>query len=93
MGIALALIIIPLPEPSARHLRKRPHVLSRPTWGLIVRLMVTNATKGLSVGFLGPIMVLRFHVRYGADSGQIVALYTVTNLCSIVSYFGVVRAV
>ena len=94
-GIALALVVLPIRE--ARPQRKQPLLQTRPlapqTRGIIARFMVTNAANGLAVGYLGPIMVIWFHARYGVNSAQIAALYTVINLASILPYLGVTSVV
>lgn len=93
-GIALALVVIPIrenrPQKSTAATTRR---LSPGTRGIIARFMVTNATNGLAIGYLGPILVIWFHSRYGVNSAQIAALYTAINVATIVPYLGVTRAV
>lgn len=94
IGIALALVILPIRERSAQHSRTRERTrLSPLTWSLIRRFMVTNAANGLAIGFLGPILILWFHERYGVGAGPLAALYFAINLLSILSYLGVTRIV
>jgi MFS family permease len=93
-GIALALVVVPIRE--ARPQRggdKRVRHLAPSTRGIIARFMVTNATNGLAVGYLGPILVIWFHARYGVNSAQVAALYTAINIASILPYLGVTRVV
>jgi MFS family permease len=76
--------------------------LSRASWRLVSRFMVTAATNGLAIGMLGPLLVYWFYRRYGVDAAQIGKLYFVLNLVAAVPYllagrmaarFGSVRAV
>jgi MFS family permease len=93
-GVALALVVLPIRESrtrSTRAVRSRP--LTTQTRRLIARFMLTNATNGLAIGYLGPIMVLWFHARFGAGSAEIAALYTAVNLATLLPYLGVTRAV
>ena len=94
IGVALALVILPLHERSATHARTRPRVALSPlSWSLIRRFMLVNATNGLAIGFLGPILILWFHERYGVGAGPLAVLYMAINLLSILSYLGVTRVV
>jgi MFS family permease len=93
-GIALALVVLPIREKRPqRTVLLRSRRLAPRTRGLIARFMLTNATNGLAVGYLGPIMVIWFHARFGVNSAQIAALYAAINIASIVPYLGVTRAV
>jgi MFS family permease len=53
---------------------------------LIGRLALTNSLNGFGIGFLGPLLTYWFHVRYGAGSGEIGALYTVVNLVTALPF-------
>ncbi|HUY10949.1 MAG TPA: MFS transporter [Candidatus Dormibacteraeota bacterium] len=94
LGVALALVVLPIRERRTRSVRILARTpLASSTWALIRRFMITNATNGLAIGFLGPILVLWFHERYAANVAQISVLYTAINLLSILSYLGVTRIV
>jgi len=76
--------------------------LSRESWRLISRFMVTASTNGLAIGMLGPLLVYWFYRRYGVDAAEIGKLYFVLNLVAAAPYllagrmaarFGSVRAV
>jgi MFS family permease len=101
LGLATAAIVIPVHEspitPRAPGQRLHPatrHVL----W----RFLVTNATNGLAVGMLGPVLVYWFHVRFGASAAQLGTLYFLANVLAapsnlfagrVARRFGTVRAV
>jgi MFS family permease len=101
IGLALAAVVLPVTE--------RPRAPRRPGLGLhprtshvLWRFVVTNATNGLAIGMLGPLVVYWFHVRYGASATEIGALYFLANLCAAPSNllsgrlarrFGAVRSV
>lgn len=59
----------------------------------MLRFAITNATNGLAVGFLGPMLVLWFHLRYDAPAHEIGTIYMVIGFCSIASYSLVGRTV
>ena len=76
--------------------------LSRTSWRLVWRFMVTAATNGLAIGMLGPLLVYWFYRRYGVDAAEIGKLYAVLNLVAAAPYllagrmaarYGSVRAV
>ena len=76
--------------------------LSRASWRLVSRFMVTAATNGLAIGMLGPLLVYWFYRRFGVDAAEIGKLYFVLNLVAAAPYllagrmaarFGSVRAV
>ncbi|MGH7684066.1 MAG: MFS transporter, partial [Vulcanimicrobiaceae bacterium] len=92
-GIALALVVIPIREKPPQKTAAKSRSLAPATRGIVARFMITNATNGLAVGYLGPILVIWFHTRYGVNSAQIAALYMAINVASIVPYLGVTRAV
>ena len=94
LGLALALVVLPIREAKVQRARgARPQPIAKTTWPLIRRFMVTNATNGLAIGFLGPILVLWFHERYGVGAAPIAQLYVAINVLSIASYLGVTRIV
>lgn len=76
--------------------------LSRASWRLVWRFMVTAATNGLAIGMLGPLLVYWFYRSYGVDAAEIGKLYFLLNLVAAAPYllagrmaarFGSVRAV
>lgn len=66
--------------------RRRVLGLSRPSWNLVWRFMVTNFTNGLAVGMLGPFIVYWFYRRFGVDAAEIGALFFVINLAAALPY-------
>ena len=60
--------------------------LSRPSWNLVWRFMVTNFTNGLAVGMLGPFIVYWFYRRFGVDAAEIGSLFFVINLAAALPY-------
>src|SRR5579875_1334004 len=93
-SLLMALVVLPVPERRTRTVRIAARMpLSRETAALLARFIVTNATNGLAIGFLGPILVLWFHVRYGVGAGAIAVLYAAINALSVLSYLGVDRVV
>jgi MFS family permease len=92
LGLAMAAVILPVAESAPTRTPAapvRPSPLSPRTRGLLARFAVTNAINGLAIGFLGPILALWFHLRYGVGSAAIGALYAAINLAAVVSYVGV----
>ncbi len=98
ISVLLLFSVVPIHE-TAAHSQAAPRggrpapALSKRTRALVLRFMVTNATNGLAVGFLGPMLVLWFHLRYNARADQIGVIYMTIGLCSIASYSLVGRAV
>ncbi len=101
LGVATALIVVPIHErpPAPRRPGRR---LQPATRHVLWRFLITNATNGLAVGMLGPVLVYWFHVRFGATAAEIGTLYFVANILSVPSNliagnvakrFGTVRAV
>ncbi|MGH7908051.1 MAG: MFS transporter [Candidatus Binataceae bacterium] len=99
LGVAMALIVIPVREthrlgkPSQHKIgRQKTHrsilgvSLTHETWGLIVRFMVTNSVNGLAVGMLGPFVTYWFYRRYGVGAGTIGSLFFILNLIAAVPY-------
>lgn len=100
IGVLLFISIVPIREVAAgthpypcRDRRIRVAPLSASTRAAIWRFAITNATNGLAVGFLGPMLVLWFHLRYGASAQEIGAVYFVIALASSLSYIFVGRIV
>lgn len=94
ISIALLLTIVPIRERAQReHKQEKIVALSPRTRQIILRFMITNATNGLAVGFLGPMLVLWFHLRYHAPADQIGTIYAVIGFCAIASYSLVGHAV
>lgn len=96
LGIAMTLSVLPIEEGrhlAEAHVRGAPQKLSRKTKGLLLRLGITNATNGLAVGFLGPMLVLWFHVRYGANAHDIGRIYLIIAVVSTAMYLFVGRIV
>ncbi len=60
--------------------------LSRSSWNLVWRFMVTNTTNGLAIGMLGSFMVYWFYRRYGVDAGQLGGLFFIINLAAAIPY-------
>jgi MFS family permease len=76
--------------------------LSRQSWRIISRFMITSVTNGLAIGALGPLLVYWFYRRFDVGAGDIGKLYFVLNLVAAAPYlmagrvaarFGSVRAV
>lgn len=89
ISILLLLTLIPIresPHRQTQRTRVRLAPLSKATRTIVLRFMVTNATNGLAVGFLGPMLVLWFHLRYSAPADQIGTIYMVIGFCTIASY-------
>jgi MFS family permease len=82
IGVTMALIILPVSErPRARREPGAPR-LGEATRRMLPRFMITNATNGIAVGMLGPVLVYWFHVRYGATSAELGALYFLANIAA-----------
>ena len=92
LGVAMAAVIVPVHE--GAHAREGgprtpPAPLTPRTRGLLARFALTNGVNGLAIGFLGPILTLWFHVRYGVGSPAIGALYFAINIAAAIPYLGV----
>ena len=96
-GVSVLLLLTVLPIQERAHAgeahRVRVAPLSPRTRSIVMRFAVTNATNGLAVGFLGPMLVLWFHLRYNAPAHEIGTIYMVIGFCTIASYSLVGRAV
>jgi MFS family permease len=71
----------PAPDASGRILG-----ISRESWQLISRFMITNATNGLAIGMLGPFVVYWFYRRFGAGPEKLAELFFILNLATAVPY-------
>jgi len=76
--------------------------LSAQSWRLVIRFMITNATNGLAIGMLGPVVVYWFYRRFGASSADLAEVFFIINFASSIPYlaagrialtFGSVRSV
>ncbi len=94
LGVAMAVVVLPVPERRVfRQHTEKLAPLTGETRSLVLRFMVTNATNGLAIGFLGPVLVLWFHLHYNASAHEIALLYGTINAVSLLSYFGAERVV
>jgi MFS family permease len=103
LGAVMALAIIPVRErrpvpasgPSDAALQEptvtRTLGLSRDSWHLVIRFMITNSTNGLAIGMLGPFVVYWFYRRFGASSGQLAEVFFIINLVSSIPYLAAGR--
>jgi MFS family permease len=95
---------------AAREANGEPHAgvharrfgLSRESWRLVTRFMITNSTNGLAIGMLGPIVVYWFYRRFGVSSAELASMFFILNMIASVPYlmagrialtFGSVRSV
>jgi MFS family permease len=101
IGVCMALVILPVREAPPRP-RPQGRRLQPATAHVLWRFAITNATNGLAVGMLGPVLVYWFHVRFGASAAQLGALYFAANVLAapsnlaagrVARRFGTVRAV
>ncbi len=60
--------------------------LSPASWRLVLRFMITNATNGLAIGMLGPIVVYWFYRRFGVNSAQLAGVFFAMNLVTALPY-------
>ncbi|HVA76893.1 MAG TPA: MFS transporter, partial [Candidatus Binataceae bacterium] len=101
LGIAMAFAVIPVHEDRAAARVARETAaeiaaasnapgmrlgLSRGSWRLIIRFMITNATNGLAIGMLGPFVVYWFYRRFGVGSAELAEAFFVLNLVSAIPY-------
>jgi MFS family permease len=103
LGLAMALVVIPVREAPPPPRRPGAGLRLQPaTWRVLWRFFITNATNGLAVGMLGPVLVYWFHVRFGASAAQLGTLYFLANVLAapsnlvagrVARRFGTVRAV
>lgn len=101
LGVGMAVVVLPVKE-GRRPPRPSGLRLERQTSRVLWRFAVTNATNGLAVGMLGPVLVYWFHVRFGAGAAQLGTLYFLANILAapsnlmaarVARRFGTVRAV
>jgi MFS family permease len=95
VAAALIAVTLPIREYPYGELTKpaSPLPLAPGTRRLLGRFWITNSLNGLAIGFLGPMLVLWFHLRYGASSHEIGAIYFVMALTSAISFMFVGTAV
>jgi MFS family permease len=72
--------------PKAPHTGRLVLGMSRQSWRLVVRFMVTGAANGLAIGMLGPLLVYWFYRRFGVDAAAIGRLYFLLNLIAAAPY-------
>lgn len=65
--------------------------LSRNSWQLVWRFMVTNATNGLAQGMMGPFIVYWFYKRFGASAAELGHLFFIINICAALPYLVIGR--
>lgn len=80
IGVAMAMIVVPVREAPPPRREGRGLRLHATTSRVLWRFMITNATNGLAVGMLGPVLVYWFHVRFGATAAELGTLYFLANL-------------
>jgi MFS family permease len=82
LGVAMAVVILPVRErPRTPRASGAPR-LGAATRRMLPRFLITNATNGVAVGMLGPVVVYWFHVRYGATSAELGTLYFFANIAA-----------
>ncbi|MGC8704193.1 MAG: MFS transporter [Athalassotoga sp.] len=81
--VVMVFLTIPIKENKNRQKRAGAFKIS---WGLVGKLSITNALNGFGIGFLGPILVYWFFIRYGANTASIGILYTVINIMAIIPF-------
>jgi MFS family permease len=101
-GIAMAIAVFPINEnraleieaaeelePEQRGARTRKGLvlgMSRESWRLVIRFMITNSTNGLAIGMLGPIVVYWFYRRFGVNAAQLAGVFFVINVITALPY-------
>ncbi len=106
LSLVSGLIVLPIadarPVRAPRTSRQRGVIFSRATWGILIKLGVTNAFNGTAVGFFGPFITYWLFRRYGAGPAAIGLLFSIINIATLVSNlgaaglarrFGLVRAI
>lgn len=105
LGVAMAVAVIPVQEhplnqttvldaeerPNPAPPVKRTLGLSRESWRLVIRFMITNSTNGLAIGMLGPIVVYWFYRRFGATSAELAEVFFIINFLSAIPYLAAGR--
>ncbi|MGH2457800.1 MAG: MFS transporter [Chloroflexota bacterium] len=95
-GIAMAVVVLPVRETRQSAVESRPRPkragrVSPATVRTILKFMATNATNGLAIGFLGPILVYWLYRRYGVGAAELGGLFTLINLATAPSYLYAAR--
>jgi MFS family permease len=92
LALAAALIAVPVKDNKPAHVPgTRRAKLSKPSMRFLGKLAITNSVNGLAMGFIGPFLTYWFHIRFGASSGQIGALYAVINVATMGSVLSAAR--
>ena len=102
LGISMAAAVFPITENRAlevelvdelapereRRTRRKDLTfgLSRESWRLVIRFMITNSTNGLAIGMLGPIVVYWFYKRFGVNSAQLAGMFFIVNVVTALPY-------
>lgn len=81
--VLMIFFTLPIKESENRPKREGTFKIS---WNLIGKLSITNALNGFGIGFLGPILVYWFFIRYGANTASIGILYTIINVLAIIPF-------
>ncbi len=79
LGLGMVAVILPVTE-KPRPPPRDAFALEPATRPVLLRFLITNGTNGLAVGFLGPVLVYWFHVRYGVTSTELGGMYLLANL-------------
>ena len=66
--------------------REQTWGLSRDSWRLVFRFMITNSTNGLAIGMLGPFVVYWFVRRYGVSAAQLAEVFFLLNCVTSLPY-------
>ena len=101
-GMAMAVAVLPISENRAleielaeelereqRSARSRKGLLlglSRESWRLVIRFMITSSTNGLAIGMLGPIVVYWFYRSFGVSAAQLAGVFFVMNMVTALPY-------
>ncbi|HKN01930.1 MAG TPA: MFS transporter [Candidatus Binataceae bacterium] len=105
LGAAMAVAVIPvrerhvpsavgpsdLKQPGTAHSGTLRLGLSRKSWRLVIRFMITNSTNGLAIGMLGPMVVYWFYRRFGASSVELAEVFFIINFLSAIPYLAAGR--
>jgi MFS family permease len=82
LGVGMAVVVLPVHEMTRAPRAPGARRLAPTTWPVLNRFLVVNATNGLAVGMLGPVVVYWFHLRYGATSGELGTLFFLANIAA-----------
>jgi MFS family permease len=105
LGALMALAIVPVRErrpvlvsdpseadrPDRSVAVTRRFGLSRDSWHLVIRFMITNSTNGLAIGMLGPMVVYWFYRRFGASPAELAEVFFIINFASAIPYLAAGR--